>query len=529
MKKYLKKTVVPALGLALALPSLAMAQPAYEQDDATDTSIGNLRAELGQNLGEHAALAVIVMQKGIDGADDFDEAAGALANNTDDLAASIGKVYGDLAAQDFEEMWSAHIGFFVDYVEGEAAGDEAMKDEALEDLSGYKEDFSEFLAGATGQEADTIAQGLQTHVEQLIGAFDDYVDEDYDEAYDSMRDAYGHMYMTAKLLSAGIADRYVDTYGVTDADTPAVDLRAKLSEQLGEHAILAVLAMQKGIDGAPDFGAAADALNANTEALTASIGAVYGEEAADAFHTIWTNHIGYFVDYVTATAANDREAKQEALDDLAQYKQDFSEFLAGANPNLEAAALAEGLQTHIEQLIGSFDDYVAADYDDAYSAEREAYQHMHRVGALLSKAIVSQFSGDGDTGSDMDMDGPQKIWLGVDDDKLIVDDMTIPMDVEPFIERGTTYVPLRFMSEAVGADIRWDNTTKTAWIMTGGNTAEFWAGMDEMELNGERMDVGHEVKLRDGRVQIPLRFITELLGWSVHYNGADGSITLKKT
>lgn len=49
------------------------------------------------------------MQKGIDGAKDFDAAAGALNQNTDDLTASIGSVYGSEAAQQFKRFGRATL------------------------------------------------------------------------------------------------------------------------------------------------------------------------------------------------------------------------------------------------------------------------------------------------------------------------------------------------------------------------------------------------------------------------------------
>jgi hypothetical protein len=78
---------------------------------------------------------------------------------------------------------------------------------------------------------------------------------------------------------------------------PAPDLRAALGQVLGEHAMLAIIAMQKGYDAAPDFGDATAALGKNMDDLTAAIASVYGQPAGDAFKPIWSSHIGYFVDY----------------------------------------------------------------------------------------------------------------------------------------------------------------------------------------------------------------------------------------
>ena len=137
-----------------------------------------------------------------------------------------------------------------------------------------------------------------------------------------------------------------------DTATPAADLRVALGTLLGEHALLALTAAQRGFDGAPDFEAAAAALDANSVEVSEAIGSVYGDEAAQQFldgPSLWRDHIGFFVDYTVALAGNDEAAQQEAVDNLTGYTGAFSGFLAEAT-GLPQAALQEGLTMHITQL-----------------------------------------------------------------------------------------------------------------------------------------------------------------------------------
>ncbi|WP_022792580.1 hypothetical protein [Marinococcus halotolerans] len=386
-----------------AAPGIASADSHDGHDDmemseemmtSVATPAGDLRAQLDHYLSEHAYLAVTTMQKGADGADDFEESAAALEANTKDLSSTITSVYGEEAGTQFEEMWSEHIGYFVDYVEATGAEDEEAKQEALDNLGNYQTEFSEFLDSATegGLEADAAAEGLGMHVDQLIGAFDSYVAGDYEQAYSMSSDAIEHMYGVSEGLSGAIAAQFPEEYDNTTPDTPAVDLRSDLNFLLSEHAALAVTTMQKGAAGAEDFGAAAGILNQNTQELSDTIASVYGEEAGEQFEEMWSEHIGYFVDYVEAAGAEDEEAKQEALDNLGNYQTEFSEFLAGATEGeLEAEGLSEGLGMHVDQLVGAFDSYTMGEYDSAYEDTREAYGHMFGVSEGLSGAIVAQY------------------------------------------------------------------------------------------------------------------------------------------
>ncbi len=353
-----------------------------------------LRTNLEHLLTEHAYLAVEAMRRGAEGAKDFDAAAGALNANAADLKEAITSVYGEEAGNQFNTIWTNHIGYFVDYVKATGANDQKKKDEALANLAGYKDEFSKFLESATGKrlESSSLAEGLQMHINQLIGAFDSYVDGDYDKAYEYEREAINHMAMVAKGLSSAITDQYPDKFDNSMAVTPAADLRGTLNHLLSEHAGLALMAMQNGIDGAKDFDASVKALNANTEDLSAAVASVYGEDAGNQFKDMWSKHIGYFVDYVKATGAKDDAAKQEALKNLDGYRADFSKFLETATDGrLKSDALAEGLQTHVDQLTGSFDSYAAGDYEKSWEQTRMAYEHMLNPAKGLSGAFVDQF------------------------------------------------------------------------------------------------------------------------------------------
>ncbi|MEL3973566.1 copper amine oxidase [Rossellomorea oryzaecorticis] len=394
--KFKKSYLAIPLSMTLMIPAAgtAFANDGENHSPTAVTPASDLRTTLQHYLSEHAYLAVEAMRRGADGAEDFDAAANALNANTEDLTAAITSVYGEEAGNQFNEMWTNHIGFFVDYVKATGANDQAAKDEALNNLDGYRAEFSKFLETATGErlESDSLAEGLQMHVNQLVGAFDSYVAGDYDKAYEYEREAINHMHMVAKGLSSAITDQYPDKFENTMAVTPAADLRATLNHLLTEHAALATMAMQNGIDGSEDFDASVNALNANTEALSAAIASVYGEEAGTQFKEMWSNHIGFFVDYVKATGAEDEAAKKEALQNLDNYRADFSKFLETATDGrLKSDALSEGLQMHVDQLVGAFDSYAAGDYEKSFEDIRMAYEHMLNPAKGLSSAIVDQY------------------------------------------------------------------------------------------------------------------------------------------
>lgn len=47
---------------------------------------------------------------------------------------------------------------------------------------------------------------------------------------------------------------------------------------------------------------------------------------------------------------------------------------------------------------------------------------------------------------------------------LRIDGRVVQSDVAPFILDGRTFVPLRFIAEALGEDVQWDGNTRTVYI-----------------------------------------------------------------
>ena len=66
--------------------------------------------------------------------------------------------------------------------------------------------------------------------------------------------------------------------------------------------------------------------------------------------------------------------------------------------------------------------------------------------------------------------GETEIQLTIGEDHALLDGRTVPLDAPAVVTNGTTMVPLRFVAEATGADVRWNGTTRTVSIATGGAT-----------------------------------------------------------
>lgn len=110
--------------------------------------------------------------------------------------------------------------------------------------------------------------------------------------------------------------------------------------------------------------------------------------------------------------------------------------------------------------------------------------------------------------------------------KIIIDSTPLELDVEAYIENERTMVPLRGVFEAVGAQVGWDDETKTAVVSkTDGSDVTFillQIGLDKAFINSEQKPLDAPAVIKDGRTMVPLRFVMEELGVkSVDWNGAE--------
>jgi len=172
----------------------------------------------------------------------------------------------------------------------------------------------------------------------------------------------------------------------------ASDLRALPGQQFGEHAVLAMNATDAGLTGAKNFPEIAKALDANSVAISKSIGSVYGAKAANTFlngKDMWRDHIRFFVAYTQALAKHNKAGEAKAVADLQAYVKTFGTFLAKA-VGLPVQAVESDLLGHIFGLKAQLDDYAAGNYAKAASDYTSAYDHMFMTADIISGAIAKQ-------------------------------------------------------------------------------------------------------------------------------------------
>ena len=98
----------------------------------------------------------------------------------------------------------------------------------------------------------------------------------------------------------------------------------------------------------------------------------------------------------------------------------------------------------------------------------------------------------------------------------------LAFDVNPYIDVDTTMVPMRGIFEAIGADVSWDNDTRTvvALYQVGEEQKALvlQIGCDYAFLNGIKISFEKPAVIVGDRTFVPLRAVTETLGHDVDWD-----------
>jgi len=113
----------------------------------------------------------------------------------------------------------------------------------------------------------------------------------------------------------------------------------------------------------------------------------------------------------------------------------------------------------------------------------------------------------------------QTIRLAIGSTVYTIDDVPHESDVAPFIDPAydRAMIPLRVVSEALGANVDWIPTTRTVWIDMPG--ASYQLIIDTPLPGGMGVPI-----LYQDRVFVPVRYVAEILGATPRWDGSNAAV-----
>lgn len=98
--------------------------------------------------------------------------------------------------------------------------------------------------------------------------------------------------------------------------------------------------------------------------------------------------------------------------------------------------------------------------------------------------------------------------------------------VAPVIENGSTLVPLRIISENMGASVQWNGEERSVTIAKEDTSIYLVLDQKNVIVNGEAKELAVAPKIINNTTMVPIRFVSENLDCAVSWDGANRVVSI---
>lgn len=118
-----------------------------------------------------------------------------------------------------------------------------------------------------------------------------------------------------------------------------------------------------------------------------------------------------------------------------------------------------------------------------------------------------------------------KISFVIGENKVSMNEEEIEVTAS-YIVDDTTLVPLRVISEGLGADVNWDESENTITVEKDGNVISLQIGSTTATINGKAYTLPAAAEIKDDTAMVPIRFISEALNANVVWDKDTMKVTV---
>jgi SpoIID/LytB domain protein len=94
----------------------------------------------------------------------------------------------------------------------------------------------------------------------------------------------------------------------------------------------------------------------------------------------------------------------------------------------------------------------------------------------------------------------------------------------PLMQNDRVFVPMRAIFEALGATIKWDENTQTVKANKGATNVQLTIGLSNAKVNGEPIPLDVVAFTKQNRTMVPARFVSESLGADVKWDAGSNTV-----
>lgn len=110
--------------------------------------------------------------------------------------------------------------------------------------------------------------------------------------------------------------------------------------------------------------------------------------------------------------------------------------------------------------------------------------------------------------------------------KVLIDNQALDFDVAPITVDSRVLVPFRAISEALGAEVTWDEANQVVTAKKNNTTIKLTIGDRVAFINSGSVLLDVPPQIIDNRTLIPIRFISESFGAKVDWDGSTRTVSI---
>ncbi|WP_027086913.1 stalk domain-containing protein [Cohnella panacarvi] len=118
------------------------------------------------------------------------------------------------------------------------------------------------------------------------------------------------------------------------------------------------------------------------------------------------------------------------------------------------------------------------------------------------------------------------VSFGLADTEFVLDDVIVPMKQKPIVKDGSSYLWIRDLAGALGASVDWDDQRMAAIYSKQGRTITLYTNQKAYALNGQEVATNSPAILDNGSTLIPVRLLSEVLGAKVDFDDTTRTVTI---
>lgn len=125
--------------------------------------------------------------------------------------------------------------------------------------------------------------------------------------------------------------------------------------------------------------------------------------------------------------------------------------------------------------------------------------------------------------------GMQANAMAAEDISVTVNGEKVVFDQPPVIENGRTLVPFRAVLEKMGAEVGWDKDTQTVTCKLGDREVSLVINSEKMTVPEGEITLDVPAKIIGSRTMVPVRAVSEGLGAEVNWDNDTRTVTVVST